>query len=167
MRAGRDTTAALDDARIPVRARLAAAWTSFMFLYAYVDILGFFVPGKVEDILAGVVFEFDITQSFVVTALSLMAVPILMIVLSTVLPAPAARVTNLVVASLQVPYAVFNVLGESWTLYYWLAVLLEVALLAVIVGLAWTWPRRTASPSPSASRATPVDQEAVGAHPHA
>ena len=146
MRARRDNTAALDDARMPVQVKLAAAWTSVMFLYVYVDILGFFVPGKIDDILAGVVFEFDINQAFVVTALTLMAIPILMIVLSTMLPARANRMTNLVVASVQVPYAMFNAVGESWTYYYGLGVVLEVILLAVILRLAWTWPRRTTAP---------------------
>ena len=37
-------TTTLEDQPIPVKAKLAAAWTSFMFLYVYVDILGFFVP---------------------------------------------------------------------------------------------------------------------------
>jgi uncharacterized protein DUF6326 len=146
----------LEDLRMPVQAKLAAAWTSFMFLYVYVDILGFFVPGKIDDILAGVVFEFDISQTFVVTALTLMAIPILMILLSTMLPARANRITNLVVASVQVPYAMFNAVGESWTYYYWLAVVLEVTLLAVILRLAWTWPRRTASP---AATTTSLDTE--------
>ena len=31
----------LEDRRLPVQAKLAAAWTSFMFLYVYVDILAF------------------------------------------------------------------------------------------------------------------------------
>ena len=142
----RDTTTALDDSRLPVRAKLVAAWTSVMFLYAYVDILGFFVPGKIDDILVGVVFEFDITQTLLTTFLTLMAVPILMIVLSAVLPARASRITNLVVASVQIPYAMFNVVGEAWTYYYGLAVVLEVILLVVILRLAWTWPRRVATP---------------------
>jgi len=147
---------ALEDLRMPVQAKLAAAWTSFMFLYVYVDILGFFVPGKIDDILAGVVFEFDISQTFVVTALTLMAIPILMILLSTMLPARANRITNLVVASVQVPYAMFNAVGESWTYYYGLGVVLEVILLAVILRLAWTWPRSTTSP---AATATNLDTE--------
>jgi len=156
MRARRDNPSELDEARLPVRAKLAAAWTSVMFLYVYVDILGFFVPGKIDDILAGVVFEFDISQTFVVTALTLMTIPILMILLSTMLPARASRITNLVVASVQVPYAMFNAVGESWTYYYWLAVALEVILLAVILRLAWTWPRRPASP---ATLAASLDSE--------
>ncbi len=154
----------LEDRRMPVQVKLAAAWTSFMFLYVYVDILGFYVPGKVDDILAGVVFEFDISQTFVITVLTLMSIPILMILLSTMLPARANRTTNLVVASLQIPYATFNAVGESWTFYYWLAVVLEVILLAVILRLAWTWPRRTPSPATSA---TSLDTAPVGTLPHA
>lgn len=75
----------LEDQPIPVRAKLAAAWTSFMFLYAYVDILNFFTPGVVEDILDGRVFEFALSQAFSTTALTLMAVPIFMVVLSMTL----------------------------------------------------------------------------------
>jgi hypothetical protein len=31
------TTSAFQEAQLPVQAKLAAAWTSFMFLYIYVD----------------------------------------------------------------------------------------------------------------------------------
>jgi len=141
----------LEDLRIPVQAKLAAAWTSFMFLYVYLDYLTLYVPGVVDDILAGVVFEFDISQTFVVTALTLTAIPILMILLSTMLTARANRITNLVVASLYVPVSMFNAVGESWLYYYGLGVVLEVILLAVILRLAWTWPRRTTSPAATAA----------------
>ena len=77
----------LEDLRMPVRARLAAAWTSFMFLYIYVDYLALYKPGFVDDILAGIVHEFDIGPTFVGIGLTLMAIPILMILLSTTLPA--------------------------------------------------------------------------------
>ena len=151
------TIVTLDDQRIPVRAKLAATWTSFMFLYAYVDILNFFTPGVVDEILDGKVFEFDLSQAFSTTALTLMAVPIFMVVLSMTLPARANRITNLIVASVQVPYTAFNVVGESWTYFYTgppfvLGLVLELILLAVILRYAWTWPRRTASPAtPAAS----------------
>ena len=136
----------LEDPRMPVRAKLAAAWTSFMFLYIYVDYFHLYKPGAIDQIRGGVIFEFDISQTFVVTALTLVAIPILMILLSTMLPARANRITNLVVASLYVPVSMFNAVGESWLYYYGLGVVLEVILLAVILRLAWTWPRRTTSP---------------------
>ena len=148
---------ALQDLRIPVQAKLAAAWTSFMFLYAYVDIIAFFKPGVIDVILAGKVWEFDVSQPLLTTFLALMAIPIFMVVLSMTLPARANRTTNLIVASVQVPYTAFNVVGESWTYFYTgppfvLGLVLELILLAVILRYTWTWPRRTASPAtPAAS----------------
>ena len=129
------------DTPLPVPVKLAAAWTSFMFLYAYVDILGFYLPGVVDDILAGVVWEFRISQGWASGALGLMAVPILMIVLSTVLPQRANRITNLAVATLYALVSVGNAIGEPWTYYYGLAVGLELAVLATILRLAWAWRR--------------------------
>jgi len=132
---------ALHDQPISVRVKLAAAWTSLMFLYAYVDILNFYTPGVVDDILDGRVFEFDLSQTFSTSALALMAVPILMIALSTTLPARSARLANLVVAALYLPVTAFNILGESWVLFYGLGIVLELGLLALIARYAWTWPR--------------------------
>lgn len=143
MNTPRPTTTALEDRRLPVNAKLAAAWTSFMFLYAYVDILNFYTPGVVQDILDGKVFEFSLSQTFSTTALALMSVPILMITLSMTLPARPNRLTNLVVAALYVPVTAFNLAGESWMLFYGLGIALELILLALIIRLAWTWPRAT------------------------
>ncbi|MER5985407.1 DUF6326 family protein [Streptomyces sp. NPDC001787] len=137
----RHTTTTLEDQQIPVRAKLAAAWTSFMFLYVYVDILAFFKPGVINDILVGVVWEFDISQTLLTAFLALMAIPILMVVLSMTLPARANRITNLIVASVQIPFAAFNAVSESWTYFYGLGVALEVIVLALILRYAWTWPR--------------------------
>jgi hypothetical protein len=156
----------LEDQPIPVRAKLAAAWTSFMFLYVYVDILNFFTPGVVEDILDGKVFEFDLSQSFSTTALTLVAIPILMVVLSMTLPARANRIANLTVASLYVPVTAFNLVGESWLAFYGLGVVLELTLLALIVRYAWTWPR-TAPSATTATMAISPDRETVRAQQQA
>ena len=40
---------------------LAAAWTSFMFLYIYVDYYHLHKPDVIDNIQAGLVFEFPIT----------------------------------------------------------------------------------------------------------
>jgi hypothetical protein len=144
MNARQPTATVLVDQRMPVQAKLAAAWTSFMFLYVYVDILGFYKPGTVDDILVGVVWEFDITPTWAITALTLLAIPIFMVVLSITLPGRANRIANLIAASIQVPFAAFNAvgeLGESWMYFYFLGVALELVLLALILRWAWTWPR--------------------------
>ena len=154
------TTVRLDDQPIPVRVKLAAAWTSFMFLYAYVDILGFYTPGVVDDILDGKVYEFDLSQTFSTTVLTVLAIPMFMIVLSTTLPARANRITNLVVAALFVPFTVFNVAGGFYLYFYGLGVALELVVLALIARYAWTWPR-TAPSAATAGTATDPGRETV------
>ena len=135
------TTTELDDPPTPVRAKLAAGWTSFMFFYIYVDYLSLYEPGSIEEILSGVVFEFDINQTFVVTGLMVVGIPALMIWLSMTLPARANRTLNLVVASLYIPVSVFNVVGESWMYFFGLGAVVEVIILVFILRSAWTWPR--------------------------
>jgi hypothetical protein len=130
---------------MPVQAKLAAAWTSFMFLYIYVDYFALYKPGVIGHILVGVVFKFDISQTLLTAFLTLTAIPTLMILLSTTLPARVNRTINLVVASLYVPVSAFNAVGESWTYFYGLSIGLEVLLLAFILRAAWTWPRAAVS----------------------
>ena len=58
------------------------------------------------------------------------------------------------VAHAQDAVAAFNALGEvgePWMSFYVLGVALEVAVLAFILRSAWTWPRRTTSPSTPAA----------------
>lgn len=139
---------ALEDRPVPVKMKIAAAWASFMFLYIYVDYLALYKPGFVDDILNGTVHEFDTGPTFVSLALTLIAIPSLMIVLSAALPARANRAVNLMVAALYIPVSIYNVAGESgsYSYFYGLSIGLEVLLLAFILRCAWTWPR-TASPA--------------------
>jgi hypothetical protein len=136
----------LEDRQLPVQAKLAAAWTSFMFLYLYVDYLGLYKPGVIDGILAGIVHEFDIGPAFVSIALTALALPSLMILLSTTLPARVNRTVNLVVATLYIPFSMYNAVGESWaySYFYGLSIGLEVLILACILRAAWSWPRTTA-----------------------
>ncbi|GIH93583.1 DUF6326 family protein [Planobispora siamensis] len=139
----------LDNRPVPVRAKLAAAWTSLMFLYIYVDYFHLHKPGVIDNLRAGVVFEFDISPTLLTMMLASMAIPALMVMLSMTLPARVNRATNLVVASLYIPYSVFNAAGESWDWapFYGLSIGIEVLLLAFILRSAWTWPRSPAFPA--------------------
>lgn len=143
----------LDNPQIPVQFKLAAAWTSFMFLYLYVDYLVLYKPGHIDGILAGMIWEFEVSQAFVTAALASVAIPALMILLSVALPSRVVRVTNLIVATLYIPYSMFNAVGESWIYFFGLSIGLEVLILAFILHSAWTWPRRSA-PLMAATAAT-------------
>lgn len=130
----------LDEQKVSVRVKLAAIWTSFMLLYMYVDYFALYMPGKIKDIINGRVFTFDITQGFILIALFLATISMLMIFLSVVLPARVNRLTNIVVATLLVPYMLFNLVGEAWPHMIFAAVV-EVSLLGLIIRYAWKWPK--------------------------
>jgi len=153
-------TNALEEWRVPVKVKLAAAWASFMFLYIYVDYLALYKPGFVDEILNGRVHEFDTGPTFVALALTLIAIPSLMIMLSATLPARINRAVNLVVAALYIPVSIYNAAGESLTYsyFYGLSIGLEVLLLAFILRCAWTWPR---TPSLSVPDLVEPDQSRI------
>src|SRR5882672_11015841 len=108
MHASRHATRELEDVNVNVKLKLAALWASVMFMYVYVDVIGFFKPGVIQDILAGVVWEFEITQTWALGALALMTIPSLMVFLCLALPARANRWTNIGVALLYVVVSIGN-----------------------------------------------------------
>lgn len=130
----------LEDITVSIKQKLATIWASFMFLYIYVDYFHLYMPGSLKDILAGKVFVFDISYVFLLIAMIFVAIPTLMIFLSVVLPAKVNRWTNIIVATLFIPYMLFNLAGEAWVHMYFAAAL-EVVLLCLIIRYAWKWPR--------------------------
>ena len=130
----------LEEFRVSVNVKLASLWASFMFFYIYVDYFHLYMPGSIREIIDGRVFLFDIDQGFVLASLVSVAVPALMIFLSVALPSRASRWSNLSVATLYIPYTLFNLAGEAWV-HMVLGAVVEVALLLLVVRYAWTGPR--------------------------
>lgn len=140
-----DTTKrALEDVDVNVKLKLAGLWITLMFIYLYVDVLAFFKPGVIEDILVGKIWVLDITQVWALTALVMMTIPSLMVFLSLTLPAKVNRWTNLIVAILFVVVSIGNAVGEvTWMYFHIYAIVVEVVLLALVIWFAWKWPRST------------------------
>ncbi len=138
-------TTELEEIKVSLKLKLAMLWTSFMFLYIYVDYFHLYMPGSIEGILAGKVFTFDISSAFLLIAMIGVAIPVLMIFLSVSLPSKANRWTNIIVATVYIPYMLFNLAGVAWVHMY-LAAAVEVALLLLIIGYAWKWPKQESLP---------------------
>lgn len=130
----------LQDFNVNLKLKLAALWMAFMLIYIYVDYFHLYMPSKIEDILKGKVFEFEITQGFILAAIVSMTIPTLMIFFSVALPAKANRLANVTVAIIYIPYMLFNLAGETW-LHMLFAAVVEVVLLCLIIYYAWKWPR--------------------------
>lgn len=119
--------------------KLAAMWASFMFLYIYVDYFALYMPGKIENVMKGSIYIFDITQGFLLAALASVTIPALMIFLSVALPARINRCANIIIAAVYIPYTLFNLAGESW-MHMVFGAVVEVVLLCLIIRFAWKWP---------------------------
>ena len=130
----------LEDVKASLKLKLATLWASLMFLYIYVDYFHLYMPGKIEDIQAGRVFEFDITQGFLLAALTSVTIPAVMIFLSVALPAKVNRLANIIIAAVYIPYTLFNLVGEAW-MHMVFGAVVEVVLLCLIIRYAWKWPR--------------------------
>jgi hypothetical protein len=130
----------LEDIKVSLKLKLATLWVSFMFHYIYVDYFALYMPGKIEDILKGKVFVFDITQGFLLAALASVTIPALMIFLSVALPVKVNRRTNIIIAAVYVPFTLFNLAGKAW-MHMVFGAVVEVVLLCLIIHYAWKWPR--------------------------
>lgn len=135
------------DTTIDVKLVLSALWISMLFVFAYVDIFGFFRADILDAALDGKVATMGITidQMFLVFTTAYILIPTLMVVLSLVLRPRVNRIVNIVVALLYAVSIIAFSIGEAW-IYYLLGSAVEVVLLAAIVRTAWTWPRTQVAP---------------------
>jgi hypothetical protein len=118
------------------RVVLSGFWVSTLFVFAYVDIFGFWRADVIRGALQGEVPGpgFTIGQGFLVLTTLYVLVPSLMVVGSLVLPWRVNRIANLVLPLAYVVTVVASMVGESW-LYYQLGSVVEIALL---LSIAWT-----------------------------
>ena len=130
----------LIDIKVSLKLKLATLWASLMFLYIYVDYFHLFMPSKIKDIQAGQVFEFGITQGFLLAALASMTIPALMIFLSVSVQAKVNRWANIIIAAVYIPFTLFNLAGEAW-MHMVFGAAVEIVLLCLIIRYAWKWPR--------------------------
>jgi hypothetical protein len=133
------TQNALEDIKVSIKLKLASLWTCFMFLYIYVDYFALYMPGKLDGILKGKVFVFDINQVFLMAALVSVTIPAFMIFLSVFLTAHINRWLNIIIAAIYIPYSLFNLAGEAW-MHMIFGALVELILLCLIIRYAWNWP---------------------------
>jgi len=140
-------TGDLHDTKVDVKVMLSGLWVSMLFVFAYVDIFGFWRADVIEGALAGKVPgpDFKINQSFLLFTTMYILVPSLMIIVSLIAPATINRTANIVASLIYAASVVVAVIGESWW-YYIVGSVVEVMLLLAIARVAWTWPRHPTQP---------------------
>ncbi|WP_061295507.1 DUF6326 family protein [Herbidospora cretacea] len=144
----RDQAGELLDNKIDVKVVLCGLWVATLFVFAYVDIFGFYRADVIKGVLAGEVSGtgFAVDQRFLVLTTMYIVVAALMPVVSLLARARVNRIANIVVSLFYAVTAATSLIGESWV-YYVAGTLIETVLLLVITRVAWTWPTARRSTS--------------------
>ncbi|HET9646997.1 MAG TPA: DUF6326 family protein [Microlunatus sp.] len=133
-----------DDTKVNVKIMLSGLWASMVFVFAYVDIFGFWRSDILNGALAGTVpgAGFEINQSFLTLTTLYILIPSMMISFSLIAPTRFNRPVNIVVSTLYAASVVASAVGETWA-YYILGSVVETVLLLTVAGIAWFWPTTT------------------------
>lgn len=134
----------LEEVESNVKIKLSALWIALMFCYTYADILGFYTPGNLAELISGEIAGIQMTQGLLLGSAILMLIPSLMIFLSLALKAKVNRLVNIIAGVIYI-----IVLGSTFftgrnPAYYLLFAAVKTLLLVLIVWQAWKWPRRKA-----------------------
>ena len=132
--------------RVNVRIKISALWTAMLFVFAYVDIFGFFRADVRADVEAGVVGGFTVNETFLLATTIYVVIPSLMLFGALVLRPRVNRIGNMALSIIYALTIIAGAVGE-WN-YYILGSAVEVALLAAIFHYARTWPKTSAGNLP-------------------
>ncbi|MHA2095098.1 MAG: DUF6326 family protein [Candidatus Hodarchaeales archaeon] len=135
-------TNTLEDMKINVKLKLSALWVAALFLFIYADYFGLYTPGHIEDIIAGELSGFTISQVLLLAFMILMTLPSLMVFLSLILKPKVNRWTNIIIGIVQAVFVLGGIADPN--LFFVFASSVEVVLLSLIVWYAWTWPTQEA-----------------------
>ena len=142
------------------RIKIAALWTSMLFVFVYVDLFSLYRADVRADIEAGKIAAFSIGQGYLLGVTVYVLLPSLMLFLSLVLPVKITRMANIVLALVYALTIAGSAVGE-WN-YFILGSVIEAALLVGIAYYAWTWPKAAdtvatpSDPSRDSSRVQPA-----------
>jgi len=126
------------DTKVDIKIKLAMLWISMMILYIYNDFFTLFTPDAINDMIAGRMGPFEVTQTALVAATVLMIIPIAVIIITLLVSSKLSRVINIVLGSLYLVVNISNIPG-SW-MFYVLSGVVQIVIAATIIWLSVKWP---------------------------
>lgn len=129
---------------VNIKIKLAALWTSLMFLYIYADFFQLMTPKKLEKMIDLKTPMGPTSPEILVIFSVILIIPSLMIFLSVFLRTKINKWLNICIASLYASMSILiiiSTLGSEWHTFYILFNLIEVFVFAMIIFQAWNWPK--------------------------
>jgi len=131
----------LEDIKVNVKIKISALWAALMFAYSYADVLGFYSPGNLAEILTGEIAGVPLTPEMLFAMAILMGVPIVMVFLSLLLMPKVNRILNIIAGIVYIVVLGATFLGPL-TPYYLVLASIEIVCLVLIVWFAFKWPKQ-------------------------
>ena len=119
---------------------LSTLWIFVLFNYLYCDLLSNMQAATLKDLLSGHVAGMDVNSGFLIGAAVLMEIPMVMILLSRILPFRSNRWANIIAGAIMslVQISSFFV-GSGPELHYIFYSVIEISSTAAIFWLALNW----------------------------
>lgn len=125
-------------ARPSIEQKVSLLWIVVMFNMAFADIVGFILPGTLQEIMTGSPEGLKITQGLLVAFAVLIEVPIAMIFLSRMLNRKINRIANIAACVVTIAFVVG---GGSAKAHYLFFAGIEVLCMLLIVWTCIRWPK--------------------------
>jgi hypothetical protein len=120
---------------VDVKIKISTLWIVIMFNMAFIDILGLYIPGGLEE-MAEFAGGMPIPQLMLIASV-LVEISIVMIFLSRVLKYKANRWANIIAGIITIIWVVGG--GSTWPHYLFMGSI-EVICSLLIIWYTWKWP---------------------------
>ena len=124
----------------PVLMLISKMWIFLSLNYIFCDVLSNMEMSVLRMLFEGNIAGIPMTQGFLLLAGISLEIPFLMIILATILPYKANRITNIAAAILMIIYQLGSFFaGSDATLHYMFFSAVEILGMVVIIVLAFRW----------------------------
>jgi hypothetical protein len=120
---------------------LSTLWIFAVLNYLYADVIGFFKPGMIQQIMTGSVDGMAFTPVFLLVGAILMETAIIMVLLSRVLAYKWNRITNIIAGAIHTLAVSASMFVGTLALYYIFFATIEIITTVSIVWISWTWKK--------------------------
>lgn len=139
------TQTRLQSYEVPPSLRMSLLWAALMGLYIYNDYFSMYLPGTIEDMSTGRIGPLGpATDTILISVALILAIPALMIFLSSALPPVLSKWSNVVFGLAYTVIEVLTFMGARP--FYQMVVAFEILVTLTIIWTAVRWPKTQSAP---------------------
>jgi len=118
---------------------LSTLWIFAVLNYLYADVMGFYKPGMIQQIMTGSIEGMVFTPLFLLIGAILMETAIVMVLLSRILKYKWNRITNIIAGIIHTLAVSSSMFVGTPAMYYIFFGSIEIITTIIIVIIAWKW----------------------------